>query len=675
MKIPSFITACVFACSACFGGYNAPSELDQKVQSVAMGTVCRAAIDIGSGATKLCVAFVDKETGRTNEILFGEEFPILVGHDLKERNDGTLSDKILLDVENQVRKYRDLSLQLGAEKVTGVATAVFREAANGRPFIDKLGKDLGVDLRVISQQEEGHIGFLTAVAASGKESHEVMAWDSGGASFQITYHDGEKLSVYKGPWGGSKALAEMISTVQGREFTSEASANPATIDDVKALCAIIRQSLPPVPGDFQSKMQELAGNVVAIGGGTSVFEMAKMALGKDTFNKEEVWSAIESLAGKTDEELSHFPQSEMLIPKFALLYAVMDHFGMNSVQDYDAIGSTLGMFMDQNYWNPISVPPMKIFLQKDPECVQGVDTVRRAAFDFGGGSIRVLVADVDLKTKKIEKLFSGGIPIEFRVDLAKNPQVNEFSAKTQAIALAAMRALQEVAAKYAPQQFSATATEAFRIANNGSQMLQALTKDTGVPIKIIDQEEEGQLGFWSAVSYSSSEPRNTVVVDLGTGSAQITAQNTDGSLNTHGMKLGSVVLRDMIAKTRNLEALPNSINPVMKEEAIALIQHLGKEFNTVPEELVKKLQSKDVKVIATTGISNTPVIRSDSGWDLLQANLLERKTDEGINEGCPVKGIFIYALVHKFAVEECFIVNSNKEGNTSGMLITEKFWE
>lgn len=351
MRIPYFIAVCLFTCSTCFGGYKSTSELEQKNHRVADETVCRAAIDIGSGATKLCVALVDKETGRTSKVLFGEEFPILVASNLKERKDGTLGDKILLDVENQVRKYRDLALQLGAEKVSGIATAVFRESTNGRAFIGRISRDLGVDLRVISQQEEGNVGFLTAVAASEKESNDVISWDCGGASFQISYRDDEKLAVYKGPWGGSKVFAEMVSTVQGREFTSASSANPATIDDVKALCEIIKQTLPPISGDLQNKIQELEGSVVAIGGGTTIFDMAKIALGKNNFDKAEVWSVIESLVGKTDEELSDFPQQVMLIPKLALLYSVMDSFGINSVQNCHAIGSTLGMFMDQDYWN------------------------------------------------------------------------------------------------------------------------------------------------------------------------------------------------------------------------------------------------------------------------------------------------------------------------------------
>jgi exopolyphosphatase/guanosine-5'-triphosphate,3'-diphosphate pyrophosphatase len=335
MRVPSFIIAWLLVWSACFA--------DQD-------TVCRAAIDIGSGCTKLCVAVVDIETGRTNQILFGEEYPIHLGLDLKERKDGTLSDKILLDLEEQVRRYRNLAWYLGAEKIVGIATAVFREATNGRAAIEKINRNLGSNIRVIPQEEEGNIGFLTAVAASGKECHEVIAWDSGGASFQITYRDGEKLSVYKGAWGGSKVVAEMIQTVQGREFTATISANPATVDDVIALCEIIKQTLPPVSSGLQNKLQELDGSVVGLSGGTSIFDMARIALGKDVFNKEEVWSAIESLAGKTDEELIDYPERKYVMPKFALLYTVMDHFGINSVQCCSAIGSTLGMFMEKSYW-------------------------------------------------------------------------------------------------------------------------------------------------------------------------------------------------------------------------------------------------------------------------------------------------------------------------------------
>lgn len=325
-----------------------------------------------------------------------------------------------------------------------------------------------------------------------------------------------------------------------------------------------------------------------------------------------------------------------------------------------------------------SAKRLKIHYQKDPaNCPRSSDAVRRAAFDLGGGSFRVVVADVDLKTKKIEKLFSAGIPIPFRLDLARNSESNAFSSEIQELALAAMHTLQETIAPYAPQQFAATATEAFRIADNGQQLLQTITQETGVPIQIIDQKEEGLLGFLSGVVYSSSDPAASVIIDMGSGSAQITTQNADGSLLTHGMKLGTVVLKDMIARQiRHLETTPDDINPVVKEEALTLIDYLEKEFDALPQELVEKLQSREVRVIATGGRSlNFPAIELNSGWNLLQDKLLGRKTGDGIKDNSPLKGIFIYALIHKFALDKCLLVDNNGEGNTSGLFLTERFWK
>lgn len=45
----------------------------------------------------------------------------------------------------------------------------------------------GIDLKIISQQQEGSIGFLTATqACPTTAATDLVAWDSGGGSFQIT---------------------------------------------------------------------------------------------------------------------------------------------------------------------------------------------------------------------------------------------------------------------------------------------------------------------------------------------------------------------------------------------------------------------------------------------------------------------------------------------------------
>lgn len=310
----------------------------------------RAAFDVGSGQTKITVAVVDESTGRPQKVLFAEETVVLVGHDFKKSKDGTLSDAILAELRNVLVHYRDIAEGLGAEELAGVATAVFRESKNGGGFIQQMRDELGIGLKLISQEEEGRLGFLTAVAASGRQSHEIIAWDSGGGSFQIATEGESGLSVYEGPWGASKVLAAIVDKVQDKDFTKVQTANPASLEDIKALHAIVQNTLRPPSIDLRMKLSNPSVEVIAIGGPYCPFRMATLAIGKATFTKQQVWQAIEKLAGRTDQELASFPESEMLLPRLTLVHAVMDHFGISQVRYTPTVGSTLGILMTSHFW-------------------------------------------------------------------------------------------------------------------------------------------------------------------------------------------------------------------------------------------------------------------------------------------------------------------------------------
>jgi len=310
----------------------------------------RAALDLGSGQTKMAIAVVDEETGYPLQILFGEERALLLGHDLKHSSTGHLSAHIIAELEHILIDYQQIALQFGVEEFAGAATAVFRESKNGANVISDIQSNLGINLRLITQEQEGNIGFLSAVAASNKKSHEVIAWDSGGASFQITAKNGSDLEVYKGQWGASKVVAAMIEQVQGLEFNQTQTPNLVTIEDVKALQTIIQKSLAPLPKILQEKLNDSNVDIVAIGGPFSAFKMAVIATGSEMFTKAQVWEAINGLVGIPYEELSRFPEPEMLLPRLTLIYAVMDQFGFEAVHYHETIGSTPGIFITPEFW-------------------------------------------------------------------------------------------------------------------------------------------------------------------------------------------------------------------------------------------------------------------------------------------------------------------------------------
>ena len=313
----------------------------------------RAALDVGSGQTKMTVAAVDETTGRPTQVLFAEETPLLLGHDFKQSKNGRLSDNILLELENILTHYRTIATDLGTTEFVGVATAVFRESKNGADFINNMKDKLDLRLEVISQEEEGMMGFLSAVAASGKEAQNIIAWDSGGASFQITLSEGESVEVYKGPWGASKVQAAMVE-LQGKDFTKIQTVNPAKLEHVVALQQKIIKSLPPLSQKLKARLSNPAVDVVAIGGPYSAFKMVALTTHKQFFTKEDVWAQIEVLTGLTDEQLSQYPEKEMLIPRLTLIHTVMKHFDIPRVHYFQTVGSTLGILMSPQLW-PVPV--------------------------------------------------------------------------------------------------------------------------------------------------------------------------------------------------------------------------------------------------------------------------------------------------------------------------------
>lgn len=321
--------------------------------SVSAG-ITRAALDVGSGQTKMTVAVVDEKTGRPVQVLFAEETPVLLAHSFKQSKEGRLSDAVLVELEQVLVHYHAIASGMGANEMSGVATAVFRESKNGAEFIEYIKTKLNLRLKVISQEEEGRLGFLTAVAASGREASHIIAWDSGGASFQMTTQVGDNLVVYKGPWGASKVLAAMVE-IQGKDFTKVQTANPAKLEHVQALEKIVLQSLPKVPAELLARFNESAVDVVAIGGSYSAFQIAAQATKKSAYTKEDIWQAIVELTGQTDAELAHFPEPQMVIPRLALVYTLMKHYHIPLVHSFSTVGSTLGILMTPQLWEAVEV--------------------------------------------------------------------------------------------------------------------------------------------------------------------------------------------------------------------------------------------------------------------------------------------------------------------------------
>jgi exopolyphosphatase / guanosine-5'-triphosphate,3'-diphosphate pyrophosphatase len=169
------------------------------------GPVLCAAIDIGSNTTRVLVA--EPSEGQLKKVMEQRAYT-RIGKSPTE--DGSILQPKIQEVAEVVATQVRLAEELGAEVIKPVATAAIREARNRDEVIHAIAEVSGVEVEVLSEEEEGRLSFIGATKTLGHPVEgKVGVVDVGGASSEIvlgTVSSGaERVHSFK---IGSGSLAE-----------------------------------------------------------------------------------------------------------------------------------------------------------------------------------------------------------------------------------------------------------------------------------------------------------------------------------------------------------------------------------------------------------------------------------------------------------------------------------
>jgi len=140
-----------------------------------------AVIDIGSNSARIVVYRL--EGGVSTQILASSRGSLKLVRELDATH--RLSDEAVARAFEALQDFRAIALGAGAERVFTLATAAVRDAENGPDFIARVKERLGLEVRILSGEEEARYGFLGAVGGLPIE-HGVL-FDVGGGSMQVTH--------------------------------------------------------------------------------------------------------------------------------------------------------------------------------------------------------------------------------------------------------------------------------------------------------------------------------------------------------------------------------------------------------------------------------------------------------------------------------------------------------
>jgi exopolyphosphatase/guanosine-5'-triphosphate,3'-diphosphate pyrophosphatase len=139
-----------------------------------------AIIDIGSNSGRVVV--FERDTARHLRTLAGSRASLRLVDDVDRR--GELTEPTMARTTEALRDFKALATGAGATRIVAVATAAMRDASNGGLFAERVRRELGIGIEIITGAAEARYGFAGAVR--GLEVSSGLLFDVGGGSMELT---------------------------------------------------------------------------------------------------------------------------------------------------------------------------------------------------------------------------------------------------------------------------------------------------------------------------------------------------------------------------------------------------------------------------------------------------------------------------------------------------------
>jgi exopolyphosphatase/guanosine-5'-triphosphate,3'-diphosphate pyrophosphatase len=143
------------------------------------------AIDAGSNAIRLAIA---RATSPQHiQILESERAAVRLGHNAFTRR--LLDEKTISRAARAFRHFRDRMDHYHVTSYRAVATAAAREVRNYRRLLERIQRKTGIELEVISSEEEARLVCSAVHWALGDRVQPRLIFDLGGGSLELNFYE------------------------------------------------------------------------------------------------------------------------------------------------------------------------------------------------------------------------------------------------------------------------------------------------------------------------------------------------------------------------------------------------------------------------------------------------------------------------------------------------------
>jgi len=287
-----------------------------------------AVVDIGTNTTRLFVA--DVEDQRVLGVQHRESRVTRLGAGVDAS--GRLGDAALEREHRVLAEYAQLIERLEPERRVAVLTSAVRDAANGREFAQACAQRYGLDVHVLSGDEEAGLTYRGATDELEPGSAErILVADIGGGSTELVTGRGRSAEFH-------------VSTQAGvvRQGDRHIHSDPPSRQELEAVAEDVRRTLwAAVPAERRSGTER----ALAVAGTPT--SLAAIAQRLDPYDParvqgyrlyaEEVERIRRRLAQMTLEQRRqvtglHPDRAPVILPGIVILQVIMELFGLECVE-------------------------------------------------------------------------------------------------------------------------------------------------------------------------------------------------------------------------------------------------------------------------------------------------------------------------------------------------------
>jgi exopolyphosphatase/guanosine-5'-triphosphate,3'-diphosphate pyrophosphatase len=194
-----------------------------------------AAIDIGSNAARLLINEVKVRDGKTEFVKLNLlRIPLRLGMDVFTM--GKIGDERRNMVMESMKIFSDLMKIYKVEHYRACATSAMRDAANGREIIEKVKQNSGIEIEIISGDEEASLIYENHAEEGLDKSFAYLYIDVGGGSTELTFYENDEMLYEKSfNIGTIRLLNDLVTDENWRDMKEEIRKN---INSKKPIVAI-----------------------------------------------------------------------------------------------------------------------------------------------------------------------------------------------------------------------------------------------------------------------------------------------------------------------------------------------------------------------------------------------------------------------------------------------------